>query len=195
MSQTLTVLAIPGSLREGSYNRGLLRAARELAPTTVDIELYDSLAEIPPYNEDVERRGTPSVVRELKDRIDRAGALLIATPEYNYSIPGVLKNAIDWASRPADRTPLRNKPTGILGASVGNFGTARAQLALRQVFVFTGTPAMLKPELLVFNAADRFSADGELTDESTRGLLRDYLREFEHWARENAPQPALAGAR
>lgn len=178
---TTTVFAICGSLRSGSYNGALLRAAVELAPPGMAFDRFDRLGEIPPYNEDVRLQGEPEPVRELKERIGRAAALLVASPEYNYSVPGVLKNAIDWASRPANETPLAGKPAAIMGASPGNFGTARGQLALRQVFVFTGTHVMLKPELLVFRAQDRFDEGGRLTDDGTRQLLREFLVSFERW--------------
>lgn len=179
---TFHILGIPGSLRRQSYNLGLLRAARELAPEGVEIEIYD-LAQIPLYNGDIEAAGDPDPVRDLKDRIRAANALLIATPEYNYSIPGVLKNAIDWASRPPTMSPLRYKPIAIMGASPGNFGTVRAQLALRQVFFFTESYVLLKPEVLVFGARDRFDAAGNLTDETTRGLVRSLVEALVDWSR------------
>lgn len=182
MNETpLNVLGIAGSLRQGSYNRSLLRAAIELAPPRLRITPFAGLREIPLYDGDVDASGTPAPAQRLKDAIAAADAVPIATPEYNYSIPGVLKNAIDWASRPPDKTPLRDKPTGIIGASMGNFGTVRAQLALRQVFVFTGTPAMLKPEVLVARAQDKFDADGVLTDAPTREHLAKYLLALADW--------------
>ncbi|HEX7112119.1 MAG TPA: NADPH-dependent FMN reductase [Mizugakiibacter sp.] len=179
----LNVLGIAGSLRRASYNRALLRAAIELAPPQLRITPFDGLREIPLYDGDVDAAGAAAPAQRLKDAIAAADALLIVTPEYNYSIPGVLKNAIDWASRPADKTPLRDKPTGIIGASMGNFGTVRAQLALRQVFVFTGTPVMLKPEVLVTRAQDKFDAGGTLTDAPTREHLGKYLLAFAEWSR------------
>lgn len=175
------VLGIAGSLRQGSYNRALLRAAIELAPPQLRITVFEGLREIPLYDGDVDAAGTPAPAQHLKDAIAAADGLLVVTPEYNYSIPGVLKNAIDWASRPADKTPLRDKPTGIIGASMGNFGTVRAQLALRQVFVFTGTPAMLKPEVLVTRAQEKFDAEGVLTDAPTREHLARYLHALADW--------------
>lgn len=131
----IRVFGISGSLRKGSYNTALLRAAKELAPEGMQIEIYEGLGAIPPYNEDVREQGWPEPVRELRERIAAADALLVVTPEYNYSIPGVLKNAIDWASRPPN-PPMAGKPAAIMGASGGNFGTARAQLHLRQIFTF-----------------------------------------------------------
>src|SRR6185312_11586029 len=153
-SSMLNVLAISGSLRSASFNTGLLRAAQELAPAAMTIHLYTGLSAIPPYNQDVEASGIPESVAELKAAVAASGALLIATPEYNYSIPGVLKNAIDWVSRPPATTPLKRKPVGIIGATAGNGGTIRAQLALRQCFVFTESYAMLKPEFLLAAAQE-----------------------------------------
>ncbi|MCL5256324.1 MAG: NAD(P)H-dependent oxidoreductase [Chloroflexi bacterium] len=178
--QGFRILGIAGSLRAHSYNRGLLRAAAELAPDDARIETFD-LAPIPPYNADVEAQGDPEPVRELKSKIHAADALLIATPEYNYSIPGVLKNAIDWASRPPEGAVLRHKPVAMMGASTGNFGTARAQLALRQAFQFTKSFAMLEPEVYVFRARERFDAEGNLTDEDTRDRVRALLEALIIW--------------
>lgn len=193
MPDRIKVLGICGSLRRGSYNRMLLEAAVECAPPDMTIESYGALGDIPPYNEDVREAGEPAAVADFKRRIADADGLLIASPEYNYSVPGVLKNAIDWVSRPPAESPLMNKPAAIIGASTGNFGTARGQLALRQVFVFTGTQAMLKPELLVFQAQKRFNESGRLTDDVTRKLLTEFMAAFEGWVRQFAP--AKAGAR
>jgi len=184
----LTVLAIAGSLRRGSFNRGLVRAAVELAPAGVAVEPFD-LAPLPLYDEDVQQRGDPDAVRRLKERIAAADALLVATPEYNYSIPGVLKNAVDWASRPAATSPLKGKPVAIVGASSGGFGTVRAQLALRQVFVFTESHCLLKPELTVSRAREKFDADGNLTDAPTRDGLRAVLAALAAWTRRLRGEP------
>src|SRR5690606_28963397 len=140
----LLVCGIAGSLRQGSYNRALLRAAQELAPPGMEIRVFERLREVPPYDADLEAMGDPEPVRALKQAIAEADALLIATPEYNHGVPGVLKNAIDWASRPPRSSVLSGKPTAIFGASPGVTGTARAQAALRQSFVFTNTPAVLQ---------------------------------------------------
>lgn len=185
------ILGMAGSLRQGSYNRGLLRAAQEVAPEGVVIGLFD-LALIPPYNADVEARGDPDPVRQLKEDIRAADALLIATPEYNYSIPGVLKNAIDWASRPPTSHVLRHKPVALMGASGGRGGTIRAQLALRQVFVFTESYALLRPEILVANAATLFDNDANLVDVETRqriGALIQALIEWTHLLRSGRASP------
>jgi chromate reductase len=186
------VLAISGSLRRGSYNSALLRAAKELAPSGMHIEIYEGLREIPPYDNDVHQGGDPSLIRALKASISAADGLLIATPEYNYGIPGVLKNAIDWVSRPEN--PMDGKPTAIMGASPGNFGTVRAQMSLRQTFLFTNNAVMSRPELLVFGASKRFSESGELTDEDTKKFLREFLQAFDQWIAKNAPKQLMAGS-
>ncbi|WP_019587736.1 NADPH-dependent FMN reductase [Deinococcus apachensis] len=177
----LVVCAIAGSLRRGSYNRALLRAAQEVAPDSLDIRIFDHLGAVPPYNTDVEAEGDPGAVRVLKDAIREADALLIATPEYNHSVPGVLKNAIDWASRPPGHSVLAGKPAAVLGASTGLGGTALAQNALRQVFVFTQNPAMLQPEFQLARAHEKFDEAGRLTDEGTRTFLRQFLLALEAW--------------
>ena len=180
-SDQLRVLGFAGSLRAGSYNGALLRAARELAPPGLRIEIYASI-ELPLFNEDIEAQGDPEPVAAFKAAIGDADALLIATPEYNYGVPGVLKNAIDWASRPHGRGPLDGKVAGIVGASVGMVGSARAQQQLRQAFAFTNTLAMLQPEVLVSRAHQKFDRDGRLSDEATRKFLRQYLQTFYEWA-------------
>src|SRR5262245_31094047 len=149
----LKVAGICGSLRAASLNRGLLSAAAELAPAGMEIAIYNRLGDIPPYNEDVFAKGDPEPVADLKNFIANADALLIATPEYNYGVPGVLKNAIDWASRPAGKTPLNRKPAALMGCSPGLGGTIRAQHSLRQSFVFTETHVMSQPEIKVPSAA------------------------------------------
>jgi chromate reductase len=183
MSETpLRILGIPGSLRAGSYNRALLRAAAEVLPPGVELDLF-TLEGIPPYNADVQSQGDPEAVAALKQRLAEADAVLIATPEYNYSIPGVLKNAIDWASRPPKTCSFRKKPLGIIGASSGESGTIRGQLAIRQVFVFLDSYVMSQPELRVTNAGQRFDAAGVLIDEELRERLRVYMAALVDWAR------------
>lgn len=179
---TFHILGIPGSLRAGSYNGALLRAAAEVLPPGVGLEVF-ALNEIPPYNADVQAGGDPEAVRELKRRLLGADAVLIATPEYNYSIPGVLKNAIDWVSRPPKTCAFRNKPVGLMGASSGESGTIRGQLALRQVFVYLDSYVMAQPELRVTNAGQRFDENGALIDEELRERLRAYLAALVDWAR------------
>lgn len=177
----IRVAGIAGSLREGSLNKALLRAAVELAPAGMEIQMYTRLGDIPPYNDDVFQKGDPEPVADLKAFIGGADALLIATPEYNYGVPGVLKNAIDWASRPAGKCVLNRKPAAIMGCSPGLGGTIRAQHALRQSFVFTDTHAMLQPEIKIPSAAPLFDASGRLTDENTRQHVKKFLEAFVVW--------------
>ena len=182
----LRVLGIAGSLRAGSFNRALLRAAQELAPSGMEITAFD-LAPIPLYNGDVEAQGDPEPVAALKTAIRQADALLIATPEYNFGVPGVLKNAIDWASRPPRASALQGKPVAIMGATPGMGGTGRAQMQLRQAFVFTQSYALLAPEVLVAKAADKFDASGRLTDEPTRKFVGQLLQALAQWAQRFKP--------
>jgi chromate reductase len=184
---TFTILGLAGSLRRESYNRALLRAAALLAPSGVAVEIFERLGEIPPYNDDVRLHGMPDPVAELWRAIADADAVLIATPEYNYGVPGVLKNALDWVSRPPAETPLRHKPVAIVGASSGNFGTARAQLGLRHALLFMDAATLAKPEVYVFRAAERFDDQGELTDETTRALLAESLTALVAEARRPRP--------
>lgn len=182
-NERLVVCGIAGSLRAGSYNRALLRAARELAPDDMEIRIFDRVGEIPLYNADVEAEGDPEPVQAMRRAIGEADALLIATPEYNHGVPGVLKNAIDWASRPPRSSVLGGRPTAIFGASPGVTGTARAQSQLRQAFVFTDTPVLPQPEILVYRAGDKFDEEGRLTDERTREFVGKLLVGLADWAR------------
>lgn len=179
------VLGICGSLRAGSYNKGLLRAAQELARDHgIDIEIYERLRDIPPYDADQDNDDAmPEPVQHLKAAVSGAAGLVIATPEYNYSVPGVLKNAFDWASRPAKGSPLNRKPIAIMGASTGMSGTIRSQLALRQSLIFTDSFALLQPEVLIPRCADRFDANSNLVDESTRTLVGKQMAAFAAWIR------------
>lgn len=167
------VLGISGSLRQGSYNGALLRAAQELAPDGMVIEAFD-LAPIPLYNDDVRLDGYPPEVEDFRTRIRRADALLFVTPEYNRSIPGVLKNAIDWASRAPDQ-PFDDKPVAIMGASPSALGTAFANHHLRQILVYLNAHMLNGPEVLVGGAGAKFDAQGRLTDETTRGFVASHL--------------------
>lgn len=176
------VLGFAGSLRAGSFNRALLRAAQELAPADMVIETFDLLA-VPLYNGDVEAAGDPEGVAAFKAAIRAADGVLIATPEYNHGVPGVTKNAIDWASRPPRGAPLAEKPVALMGASPGITGTARGQSQLRQAFEFTNSYAMPQPELLVFKAHEKFDADGRLIDDVTRQYLASFLTAFAAWIR------------
>jgi chromate reductase len=175
------ILGFSGSLRQRSYNRGLLRAAQELTPPGIEIRNFD-LAPIPLYNGDVEDKGDPEPVQQFKEAIRSADALLIATPEYNYSVSGVLKNAIDWASRPSPNSVLRRKPVALMGASAGRTGTARSQLALRQSFVFTETLVLPKPEIYVTFAQQHFDEAGNLKDDKTRQNVKEAIVALKEWA-------------
>lgn len=179
---SLTFLGIAGSLRRASYNRGLIRAASEATPAGIQVVLYD-LAEIPLFDADVEAEGDPPAVAKFKGAIAAADALLIATPEYNHCVPGVLKNAIDWASRPARRSVLTGKPVAIMGASTGRGGTARAQAHLRDGLAYTNGFVLPLPEVLVGVAAEKFDNDGNLTDPETRQEVRDLLVSLAAWTR------------
>jgi chromate reductase len=176
-ARVYTVVGFAGSLRRGSYNRALLRAAIELAPPQLHIETRE-LDPLPLYNGDVEAAGVPQSVEELRAAIRQADALLIATPEYNHGVPGVLKNAIDWLSRPPRGSALNGKVAAIMGASPGMTGTARSQSQLRQAFVFTNTYALLQPEVLVARAHEKFDADGRLIDQATRDFLGTFLQQL-----------------
>lgn len=177
---TLKVLGISGSLRRGSYNSAALRAACELVPAGMVIEIFDGLRDIPPYDDDARQQGYPAPVQALRERITAADALLIATPEYNYSVPGVLKNAMDWASRPPEQ-PFDGKPIAIMGASPGLLGTARAQYHLRQMFVYLNGLVLNRPEVMIGQAATRFDSAGRLTDEATRGFVQALLLALKAW--------------
>ncbi len=181
MSEPICVLGISGSLRKGSYNTGLLRAAIELAPEGMTVETAQIRA-IPLYDEDVRAQGYPPEVDELRRRIKAADALLIVTPEYNYSMPGVLKNAIDWASRPPDQ-PFDGKPLAIMGASVGMLGSARAQYHLRQTALSLNMLPLNKPEVFVARAPEKFDASVTLTDETTRKVIKQQLVALAEWTR------------
>lgn len=179
------ILGVAGSLREHSYNRGLLRAARELgADEGIEVEIFEIDA-IPPYNQDDEG-DMPAVVRDFKSRIKQADALLLVTPEYNYSVSGVLKNAIDWASRPYGDNSFDEKPVGIMGATIGMLGTARAQYHLRQMLVYVNAYPLNQPEVMVPAAADKFK-DGKLVDAHTRQKVREQLLALAAWAKRLHP--------
>jgi chromate reductase len=178
----IRILGICGSLRKGSFNRRLLQVAREELPERARLELAD-IAGIPIYDGDVESAGLPASVRTLKQQIRTADALLIATPEYNYSVPGALKNALDWCSRPARDNPFRDKPLAIMGASQGLLGTARAQYHLRQIAVSLDLLALNRPEVMVGQAESKFDADGRLTDTKARELVHKLMVALVVWTR------------
>jgi chromate reductase len=185
MSKPIRILGIAGSLRRQSYNRAALRAASQLVPDGATLEIFE-LDGIPGFNQDDEQN-PPAKVLELKKRIREANAVLIVTPEYNYSVPGVLKNAIDWASRPYGDSAWNGKPAAIMGASVGTIGTARAQYHLRQMFVFLNMFPLNQPEVMIGNASERFDAQGNLTDEKTKDLIRQLLQNLVDWTRRIGP--------
>lgn len=175
-----TVLGLSGSLRRDSYNSAALRAAIELAPAGMRIISAD-IGSLPLYNEDLRAQGYPPAAALLRDQIRAADALLFVTPEYNYSIPGVLKNAIDWASRPPEQ-PFAGKPAAIMGASPGALGTARAQYHLRQVGVFLDLKFLNRPEVMIANAPERFDEQGRLTHAPTREFIHSLLQALQQWA-------------
>jgi len=177
----IAVLGICGSLRKASYNMAALRTAIELKPPGMMIETAD-ISTIPLYNEDVRAQGFPPPVETLRQQIKAADALLFVTPEYNYSMSGVLKNAIDWASRPPDQ-PFAGKPAAIMGAAAGMAGTARAQYDLRRACVFLDIHPINNPEVLIGQAQTKFDADGRLLDEAARGFIRDMLVALDGWTR------------
>ena len=183
MAETLELIALSGSLRTASYNTALLRALPELAPPTLRFTLH-TIAGIPVYNgDDEDADGLPPAVVALRNAIRGSDGLVIATPEYNNGVPGPLKNALDWCSRPPEPHGLNGIPTAILGASNGIFGTARAQHALRQSLVALNAPTFLLPQILVGTAQNKVDAAGNLTDETTRGFIKGWLVEVERWMR------------
>ena len=177
------VLAIPGSLRRRSLNRQLLRAAAECAPPDLEVELYDDLPTIPLFDEDLEQAtdGGPPAVQQLRGRVAAADGLLIATPEYNQSIPGVLKNAIDWLSRPAPNEVLADKPVAVIGASSGRWGTRLAQSTLRHALVATEALVLPKPMLFLRDATTLFDESGGLIHQPTRRQLEAVMASFSSW--------------
>lgn len=180
MKENVHILGFAGSLRRASHNRGLLRAALELLPDGMSLEIFD-LSAIPLYNADIEAQGFPKAVEEFRARIAAADALLIAAPEYNQSIPGVLKNAIDWASR-SPEPPLDNKPMAMMGAG-GVMGSARSQNHLRQVAASVNLLALNKPALYAQRSWEKFDPQGNLIDEETRQQVRRLLEALAGWTR------------
>jgi len=181
MDQKIKIFGFAGSLRKGSYNRALLRVALESVPGNAELEAFD-LEGIPPFNQDLENQ-PPEKVKEFKAKIRAADAILIVTPEYNYSIPGVLKNAIDWASRPYGDNAFDKKPVAMMGASVGMLGTARAQYHLRQSLVFLNMYPLNQPEVMVPFVADKVDASGNIKDQKTRDKVRELLEHLVAWTR------------
>jgi chromate reductase len=184
VADQLRVLGFAGSLREGSYNKMALRAALELAPAGMTIETFD-IAPIEPYNEDVKQRGFPPPVQEFREKIRAADALLIVTPEYNRGVPGVLKNAIDWASRPPDQ-PFDGKPAAIFGASPGMIGTAVAQFELRRYLGVLNATVINSPSVMIGQAGQKFDEQGRLTDGPTREMIAKLLDALADCTRRSA---------
>jgi chromate reductase, NAD(P)H dehydrogenase (quinone) len=181
------ILALAGSLRQGSYNRGLLRAAEELAPEWVEVQFFD-IGTLPFFNEDVEAAGDPEPVRRFKEAIRNANAVLIATPEYNGAVPGVLANAIDWASRPTGQSVLRNKPVAVMGAVLGRSGSVNAQAALRGVLSRVGAVVVPDPQVLVPRASRLFDEQVNLRDEETRQEIQQLIEAVARWCRKVQPE-------
>lgn len=181
MGIKIRILGFAGSLRKGSYNKALLRAALEQVPPEAELDIFD-LEGIPPYNQDLDDR-MPDIVKAFKSKIKAADAILIATPEYNYSVPGVLKNAIDWASRPIGENSFDDKPVAIMSASVGMLAGARAQYHLRQTFIYINMYPVNRPEVMVPFAADKIDNNGNVTDEKTRRKIKELLESLIAWTK------------
>ena len=184
MAKKVFILGFAGSLRKASYNRALLSAALELVPQDAALEIFD-LDGIPPFNQDMETV-PPETVKEFKSKIKSADAILIATPEYNYSVPGVLKNALDWASRPPKDNAFDGKPVALMGASTGMLGTARAQYHLRQTFVILNAYPLNRPEVMVPFAPEKIDAGGRVTDQKTKDKIRELIESLVAWTRRLA---------
>jgi len=182
MNDTVKILGIAGSLRGDSYNRAALVAAQGLLEDGVTLELFD-LEGLPLFNQDKEGQPTPRLV-EFKKQIRAADAILFSTPEYNYSIPGVLKNAIDCASRPYGDSAWRGKPVAVMGASIGAFGSARAQYHLRQCFVYLDMLPVNHPEVMIPHAGQAFDGDARLVDDASKALIRELLDNLVRWTRQ-----------
>jgi chromate reductase len=181
------ILALAGSLRQGSYNRGLLRAAEELAPDWIEVQFFD-IGTLPFFNEDLEAAGDREVVRRFKDAIRNANAVLIAIPEYNGAVPGVLANAMDWASRPTGRSVLHNKPVAVMGAVLGRSGSVNVQAALRGVLSRVGAVVVPDPQVLVPRASRLFDEKVNLRDEDTRQEISQLVEAVAHWCRRVQPE-------
>jgi chromate reductase len=191
MEDIIKILGFAGSLRKESYNRSALRAAVKLVPPGAQLDTFE-LDKIPAYNGDHERE-LPEAVQAFKAAIRAADAILIVTPEYNASVPGVLKNAMDWASRPYGDNAWDGKTVGVMGASPGMLGTARAQYHLRQTFVFLNMFPLNRPEVMIARADDKFDSEGNLRDQLTTAKIRELLDSLIEWTRAlQARKPALA---
>lgn len=175
MENKVKIIGIAGSLRKKSFNKSLLKEATKLLPKGAEMEVFELTADIPGFNQD-EEKNPPQIIAELKEKIKQSDAILFACPEYNYSVPGVLKNAIDWASRPYGQSAFDGKTAAIMGASIGNIATARAQYHLRQMFVFLNIHAVNQPEVMLGNASEKFDEQSNLTDEKSKELISKLLK-------------------
>jgi chromate reductase len=182
VDKKISIFGFAGSLRKGSYNKAILRAAVELVPKEAQLETFD-LEGIPPFNQDLEN-DPPERVKEFKKKIKAADAILIASPEANYTIPGVLTNAMNWASRPYGDNAFDGKPVAVMGASIGMLGTARAQYHLRQSFVWLNMYPMNPPEVMVPFAQDKIDANGRVTDAKTKEKIKELLESLVTWTRK-----------
>lgn len=182
MAEKIKILGISGSLREGSYNTNALKAAAGMVPDDAEIEIYD-ISGFPEFVQG-EDQNPPAKVAEFKKKIREADAVIISSPEYNYSLPGVLKNVIDWASRPYGDSAWDGKPAAIMGASPGTGGTMRMQYHLRQIMVFLNMFPINRPEVMIANCVDKFDKDGNLTDETTRQFVGQMVNNLVDWTRK-----------
>ncbi len=180
--EKIKILGISGSLRKGSFNTALLRAAAETVPADVEIEIAD-ISELPLFNQDLEM-DMPESAKKLKEKIEASDAILFATPEYNYSVPGVLKNAIDWAARPYGKNSFDGKPAAIMSSSVGMISGARAQYHLRQMFVFLNMHAINQPEMMVSMVQEKIDANGKITDPKTKEKIGELVAALAEWTRQ-----------
>lgn len=183
VNDAVKILGIAGSLRKGSYNKVALRAAVDLVPKNTELEIFEALSGIPLFNQD-EESNPPDIVYDLKEKIRSSDAILFATPEYNYSVPGVLKNAIDWASRPYGDSAWDSKPAAIMSASVGNLGGARAQYHLRQTFVFLNMFPLNKPEVIIPEIQEKLDKQGNIVDAHTKEKIAELMQALVEWTRK-----------
>lgn len=193
--EIVKVAAVCGSLRQGSYNHGLLRALSDIADErgTISLTMVEGLGDMPFINVDLLRDGLPATVQQVQDQVAKADAVIVATPEFSYSLPPVLKNFFDWQALPdPPSTPLRHKPFGIVGASIGHMGTYRAQCDVRKIALFADAEVMGRPEVYVSYCEDKFNEDGELADVKTRQLLERFLDDFEEFTRSTLARDLAA---
>ena len=185
MNKNMKVLGFGGSLRKGSYSMALLQASAKLAPNGMEIEIFNRLGEFPPYNKDMDDN-PPKVVTDFKEKVKNADAILISTPEYNYSIPGFLKNAIDWGSRPYGHNSFEGKPVALLSSSTGSLGGSRAQYHLRQCCVFLNMYPINRPECFVGDVQKKVDDSGRLTDQGTQEKIKEVLEALAEWTKRLA---------